>query len=441
MNGSYFVHHKSAEALKSELDLFSVPYTQTSILSSVFTEYRPINSIEDQKTIEFNIPGNGEEYTDPSDIHLNVKARILKSDGTVCKIDEKVTPVNGFLHSLFSEVSINLGNKLITSTDQEYPYKAYLGIMLSNNDIKKTKYLPLEMFYKDSNTTELNPTNLTKGEGLYQRHERSKGSKTMDMIGRLQSDVFNQNKFLPPTINLTIKLVRKSDKFSLLQPETNKNEYKIELKSAILYVRKLRINPSVSAAHQKMWLTTPMKLPLRRIDCRSFNIARDSRDVYLNNVYDGQMPCFVVIALVNSDARAGNVHKNPFNFVHKGLSFLDLQVDSTSFPGVPFQPNFAAGEYSRLHQQLFLSSGKYYGTEGIDISYEEFANGYSLFAYDLTSDESGSSGSHFNLGKNGTMRICMKFQQALEETINVIVYGAFQTVAEIDYQGNVVWDF
>jgi len=42
-----FIHEGSHECTRSELDLFSVPPTQTSIESGTFVEYRPISSITD----------------------------------------------------------------------------------------------------------------------------------------------------------------------------------------------------------------------------------------------------------------------------------------------------------------------------------------------------------------------------------------------------------
>jgi len=50
-----FIHKGSCECAKSELDLFSVPPTQTSIESGLYVEYRPISSITDGAPIEFKM--------------------------------------------------------------------------------------------------------------------------------------------------------------------------------------------------------------------------------------------------------------------------------------------------------------------------------------------------------------------------------------------------
>src|ERR1700678_3357468 len=107
MNG-YLTHHLSGEAVKSELDLYSVPPTQISLQECFSTEFFPNASIDKQSSIEFLIAGSGEDYIDPSKIYLNVKARIVKSDGTPLIAANTVTPVNGLLHSMFNEVSVYL---------------------------------------------------------------------------------------------------------------------------------------------------------------------------------------------------------------------------------------------------------------------------------------------------------------------------------------------
>jgi len=67
-----FVHAQSGECMKSELDIFSLPPTQTSIEKSDWIEYKPIASLTDDAPIEFAIPGFGEEYLDLSHTLLAV---------------------------------------------------------------------------------------------------------------------------------------------------------------------------------------------------------------------------------------------------------------------------------------------------------------------------------------------------------------------------------
>ena len=104
-----FVHPQSCECVKSELDIFIVPPTQTSIESGSTVEYNPIASIADGTPIEFSITGGGQDYIDLSNTQLYVKVKVLRADNTpITAMDPVGPPINLLLHSLFSEVDISL---------------------------------------------------------------------------------------------------------------------------------------------------------------------------------------------------------------------------------------------------------------------------------------------------------------------------------------------
>ena len=48
---------------------------------------------------------------------------------------------------------------------------------------------------------------------------------------------------------------------------------------------------------------------------------------------------------------------------------------------------------------------------------------------------------HFSLVRQGSMRLTLKFREALEDTVTVIAYAEFENVIEIDRNRNVVFDF
>ena len=112
-----FVHPQSCECMKSELDIFTVPPTQTSIETGNWVEYNPIASIADRSPIEFTVSGSGQDYLDAANTQLYVKAKITQADGTDIAGDAAVGPVNLFLHSLL------MG-----------PFNYYVTLFLANSD-------------------------------------------------------------------------------------------------------------------------------------------------------------------------------------------------------------------------------------------------------------------------------------------------------------------
>jgi hypothetical protein len=126
---------------------------------------------------------------------------------------------------------------------------------------------------------------------------------------------------------------------------------------------------------------------------------------------------------VDNDAYNGTFAKNPFHAKHNKL-----------------QPKFDAdGTYVRSYLNLFAGKGKMYQDEGNDITRQDFAEGYTLFAFDITPD--CCDGPHFNLVHKGNLRVEMHFDEPLEQTVNVVVYGEFESVLEIDRNRNVVYDY
>src|SRR5207244_2974064 len=134
---------------KSELDIFSVPPTQTSIESGSYVEYNPISSINDGSPIEFVISGTGQDYIDLANTQLYVKLDVRQADNTPIVADSQVGPVNLLLHSLFSEVDVKLNDVLITSTNNTYAYRAYLETLLTYGSESKSTQLSSSLYCKD----------------------------------------------------------------------------------------------------------------------------------------------------------------------------------------------------------------------------------------------------------------------------------------------------
>ena len=59
--------------------------------------------------------------------------------------------------------------------------------------------------------------------------------------------------------------------------------------------------------------------------------------------------------------------------------------------------------------------------------------------FDLTPDL--ADGGHFNLLKQGNVRLDLKFGAALESTINVIAYAEFENCLEVDRSRNIIFDY
>jgi len=433
-----FVHEQSCECLKSELDLFSVPPTQTSVENGNWIEYHPLTSVGDDSPIEFEINGNGEDYIDLANTMLYVQAKITRMNNNNIAADAAVGPVNLFLHSLFSQVDISLNGTQVTTSTNTYPYRAMIETLLSYGADAKASQLTSSLFYADDadrmNSIDFAAAN--RNNGLYKRSRFITESRPLDMLGRIHADMFFQDRYLLNEVNVKIKLVRSRNSFCLMAGE----EFKVKILSAIMFVRKVKLSPSVFLAHAKALENTTAKYPIRRVMCKTITIPNGFRDVSHEKLFSGQLPTRLVIALVGNAAYNGAFDRNPFNFEHYNLMEISVYSDGQQQYGIkPLETNYANQLYVRAYNTLFSGTGKVFRDEGNALDRTAFSRGYALYAFDLTPDLGEDD--HFNLTKQGSVRLVLKFRDALPENVTVIAYAEFQNVIEIDRNRNVIYDF
>ncbi|XP_014214168.1 uncharacterized protein F54H12.2-like, partial [Copidosoma floridanum] len=132
--------------LKSELDLFSLPLTQIALEASWCVYYKPVSSLTDQSPIEFVINSQNEDYLDLAYTMLRVNVKLIPYDKDT---DAFVAPVNNFLHSIFNQVDVYFNQKLVTSPNNAYPYRAYIETLFNYGPAVKTSHMSTSLWETD----------------------------------------------------------------------------------------------------------------------------------------------------------------------------------------------------------------------------------------------------------------------------------------------------
>ena len=118
------------ECIKS--DLFSLPLMQTSIESSQWIYYKPVTSLADDSSIEFVIPGHGEDYLDLTHIMLSLRIREREESISIAPDGRaKIGPVNHLLHSMFNQIDVCFNQKLVSLPNNACTYRAYIEALLN----------------------------------------------------------------------------------------------------------------------------------------------------------------------------------------------------------------------------------------------------------------------------------------------------------------------
>ena len=443
------LHNQSCPCSKSETDLFNIPPTQNDILGGQFHEYKPLNAVTADGPLEFTVSGTPDSYLDLAQTQLYVKAKITLPDGSNLPADAPCGPVNLFLHSLFNQVDVHLNDRMVSTASNTYAYRAMMETLLTYGFDAKTSHLTSGLFYKDTpgKMDAVDPTldDDNANLGLKKRSQFTAESGEIDLVGMIHADIFCQEKFLLSGVDLKLKLHRSKNEFCVVsgfQPLQQMPEYKVQIMDATLFVRSCKLNPTLTVSHAKeLERGVTAKYPIRRVDVKSFSIPQGNLSFVRESLFTGQIPRRIVFGLVDNTAYNGAYAKNPFNFKHFDLNYVALHCNGKTLPWKPLRPRFDTGHSGHImaYQTLFQGTNNLHKDQGIRIDREDFAAGYTLFAFDLSPDASDEA--HLNLVRNGSVRLELQFQTALPNTANLIVYGEWDSMLEITKSRHVVLDF
>lgn len=411
-------------------DVFSKPGFETSVKATKTHVYYPISKLDSNGPFEFNLPPLGNSMTRPCTLKLFGRFHVIHKDGTKLELTEEISMVNLASHSLFKTVEYQLGDTVISDSSGLYPYRAYLETLLSYNREAKKGHLRSGLWLKDTSKDSSNNT------GYYKRMEWFEESKTVEFCIDVHLDTNHQCKLFPGTLPEKIKFIRTSDQFVLWG---EKDIYNIVITDLALMVDKVTLHESAWVNMQKMLLKLPARYQIPRVLMKAYTIPKGNMSASLHNIFTTQMPRQVLIGLVDTEAFHGNIKKNPFHFHHYNISNLQFTMNGESFPSQPFKPQFDKKLYMHSYLSLFDGTGLSSENAGLDITYDDYINGHCLFVVDLTPDRCG--GTHIHAKESGVLSCEIIFAKALPDTVNIIVYGAFENEICVDHNNNVTTDF
>ena len=343
-----FVHRKSGECVKAELDLFSVPPTQVSLEKGLWIDHQPVSSVSDEGPITFLCPGT-EDYVDLSKTILVVRAKVTKANGNDLDADEHVGIVNNFLHSLFKQVDVFLKEKQVTRATLNYGPAA------------KESQLTAAMFYKDTagkmDVADSTLAAANANMGLKKRYAFNQESGVIEMAGPLFCNVFKSKHLLLSFVHLKVILNRNLNAFCIMS-DIDGAAHKVKLTEAYLKVRKVKVSPSVSIAHELALKKGPAIYPVRRVECKTFIIPTGNPSLRKDNLYNGLVPKTFVFGMVDSAAFNGNYEKNPYNFKTYTTSFIGITGEEVPFRPLQLSYTAASIRYIEAYLSMFSGTGK-----------------------------------------------------------------------------------
>ena len=148
-------------------------------------------------------------------------------------------------------------------------------------------------------------------------------SKVVDMIGRFNGDIFNQEKFSLDMMKVRLRLHRNKKPFCLMCGETN-SIFKVKVQDAVFKVRKVHISSNTCPGITNALKEDTAKYLIICVVIKSYSISAESMSRSVDHVFRDVIPQRVVIGMVDNDAFNGAFRKNPFNFQNYKMTLWEL---------------------------------------------------------------------------------------------------------------------
>lgn len=422
------------ECLVTNFDLFSKLPKDISIERSTAVEVLATSGQFNDNAISFNLPAESGDYLDLARLRMYVKVKVNRADKSAMAADEvKLIPC--WPSALWSQVDVWLGETLVSTSSNMYPYRSYLESLLSYpEDVKASTLASLEHYngYSNAAGTEC------ETEAFFPLHlELCQQSRHLINGVRVQFRfIRNRNDFIiyqPTAVTKTRKVDNVDQTVAVL--------HEVSIEKVSLFVHKVTPTPSVILKHAQQLHHEPALYPIDRIEMKSFPISQGRTDETIPNVFLGQLPTRVFIGFVDSAAFNGSQTKNPFIFENLDLNYLALTVNGLLYPSSPFTPNFekkiCRREYAHL---LECALGQCQDTASLGIKLDDYiSQGKTLYGFVLQSNAISSSTVVPNV--TGVINCKARFEKALPKNITVVIFAEFQSTISIDASRAVYLDY
>ena len=436
------LHQNECPCTVNEVETFDPIPKQVVLVASREVEYYSITSLANNSSVlEFQVEGTNDEYIDLNATQLVLDVKIVKPDDSDLIAADVIAPVNNWMHSMFSDIKMDIANTVIEGGEHLYPYKAYLYNLLSHDYLSKRTQLTGSGWYKDTHTAMNAVTNNT---GATARQALVSRSKSIQLTGPILLDMMLQNRMLLPKTGFRLSFTRMKPEFQIgiytAATVANRAQHVlVKIEAAKIIVRRVKAIASFIQQVEDNLVTQNADYPIQRTDMNTFTIPTGVTTFTSNDIFQGQLPKLVVVALVRNNAYSGAYAENPFNFKHFNLNSIELMDSSGTASFIISKPDFANNKYAYEYNSIFKALGAFNKTDSFDITPAEFGKGFAIYPFNLTPDLHIAG--HQQITRNSTIRLNLGFSAATTEVVSVIVMGIFDGLVQISKARQVTCDW
>lgn len=422
------------------IDLFSLPPTQVAIDKVKWLEKYPVNAIVKGSPIDFNIETTANELLDLKETLLCFEVTITRANGDNIEAEEPVGFVNHPMTSIFKQVDVTLNGKRVSDSTPTYAHRSMIELLTNyGNDAKKSQ-LTMGLFYKDTagNMNASNPyADNNANAGLTKRARFTAQSRTVQLVGKIHSDIFMQDRAMINNVKLGIKFYPQSDNFALMSSADNAS-YIYTIKNMCIKLKTIVLTPSVFLSIEEKLKNKTAKYPIRRIYPKVHHIARGCLSETINNAILGTLPERIVVGLISDSNYNGNYTGNPFDFAHHNVKQITADINGESVKMI--RTDFThAGQSIDGYSSLFSTFNRLGADLGNGLDRENFASGYALYTFNV--NHLSNCDEVFEVKRKGVINLDFQFKTATTNVVVAFIYAEYENIIEVDRNRNIILDF
>lgn len=411
-----YLHHNSIPATKTELELFSVPPTQTAIESYYDVEYRPTSTLDSSQTYDFNIPAS-DDYTDLAEIMVHVVGKVTKM-GKDLEASDPAYPGQGFGNALFQQIQFYLNGVNTASSSNLYHYQCYIE----------------DFMFKHSSELDHGSLMVDKTGTL-----QAFGKKKFDLYFPVHVSLAQQNTLLISGVPIVIRLTKNPGYYGLMSAS---KDHSFKVLDISIHLRRVKLFPDVQLAIEKGLEKSPANYFVTRNEVKSFVINSGSSVANFESIFNGIMPKRMFVGFVKQADYESKGTNNPFYFDDLKINHIVTFANGVQVPSIAYTPDFSTSKFMREFVSLFKYANQHETHPQVQATYLKYASGHTLFAFDYSPDNSiGAESGTLSLVKRGNIRLEVRFSAATTQNVYMIVFAQFDSVISVDKYRNVSLDY
>lgn len=172
----------------------------------------------------------------------------------------------------------------------------------------------------------------------------------------LNIDAFKSPIYLPPGINIEIKIHKAKDEFFLLS-DGKKATFKIkklDMRFRLVQARDSFVNQAKAVV---LGTTSLAFIPFTQTKIRSYTCVREISSFIWSNYVRGVVSQQIIIAFISHQVYVGDFKSNPFAFETFGIRKINLKINGISYPASPYNIDFDNGEFMEIYDDKLRSVG------------------------------------------------------------------------------------